>query len=395
MSMTILEADLTWTGARFERGVRIQIEDGTIVAVGAAAEAPDQRLRDRALLPGFVNAHSHAFLRGLRGGGGGELDFAVELDPERLRSVTLEAFREMRAAGVTSVGEFHYLHHATDDADYAFDEVVLEAAQEAGLRIVLLNAYLNTGALGKPLHRAQQRFRSASPDAYWKQMDRLLPFCEGEARHLGAGVHSVRAAGRDDLADVYNEARRRGFVFHLQLEDTREEIEACRAACGLRPMEALLESVELGESATCIHCTHTDPGLMERYAHAGGNVCVCPLLENDLGTGIERLGEIEAVAIGTDSNARISLLQDMRSLERGRRGLAVRLLQAGTVAGARALGLPAGRIASRCWADFVAVDLNAPSLKGWTDATLAESLVRDAGADAIAGTCVGGRWTHR
>ncbi|MHC4491373.1 MAG: amidohydrolase family protein [Planctomycetota bacterium] len=303
MSMTILEADLTWTGARFERGVRIQIEDGAIVAVGAAAEAPDRRLRGRALLPGFVNAHSHAFQRGLRGRGDSESrvrawresihDLALSLDAERFRAVTVEAFREMRAAGVTCVGEFHYLHHATDDADFAFDEIVLEAAREA--------AYYNIGAIGKPLHGAQQRFRSTSPDAYWKQMDRLLPLCEGEARHLGAGVYSVRAAGRDDLAEVYNEARRRGFVFHLQLEDTREEIEECRAAYGLRPLELLLESVEIGESTTCVHCTHTDPDLMERYAHAGGNVCICPLTEGDLGVGIERLGEIEAVALGTDS----------------------------------------------------------------------------------------------
>ncbi|MHC4164212.1 MAG: amidohydrolase family protein [Planctomycetota bacterium] len=403
--MTILEADLTWTGARFERGVRIQIEDGAIVAVGAAAEAPDRRLRGRALLPGFVNAHSHAFQRGLRGRGDSESrvrawresihDLALSLDAERFRAVTVEAFREMRAAGVTCVGEFHYLHHATDDADFAFDEIVLEAAREAGLRIVLLNAYYNIGAIGKPLHGAQQRFRSTSPDAYWKQMDRLLPLCEGEARHLGAGVYSVRAAGRDDLAEVYNEARRRGFVFHLQLEDTREEIEECRAAYGLRPLELLLESVEIGESTTCVHCTHTDPDLMERYAHAGGNVCICPLTEGDLGVGIERLGEIEAVALGTDSNARISLLEDMRCLEHGQRGAPVRLLQAGTVAGARALGLPAGRIAPRCWADFVAVDLTAASLAGWTERTLAGSLVCGGGDDAIAGTCVAGQWTHR
>jgi len=399
MSMTIVEADLTWTGTRFERGIRIHIEDGAIVAVGAAAEAPDLRLRNRALLPGFVNAHSHAFQHGLRGRGdsGRESihDLALGLDAARFHAVTQEAFREMRAAGVTCVGEFHDLHHAGDDIDYAFDEIVLEAAREAGLRIVLLNAYLNTDALGKPIHRAQQRFRSASPDAYWKQMDRLLPLCESEARHLGVGVHSVRAAGPDALAEIYNEARRRGFAFHLQLEDTREEIEACRAAHGLRPMELLLRSVEIGESTTCVHCTHTDAGVMERYAHAGGNVCICPLNEGELGVGIERLGEIEAVALGTDSNARISLLEDMRVLERRQPGGAVRLLQAATVAGARALGLPAGRIAPRCWADFVAVDLTAASLEGWTERTLAGSLVCGGGDDAIAGTCVGGQWTHR
>jgi formimidoylglutamate deiminase len=388
--MKILEADLTWTGARFERGVRIQIEDGAIAAVGPAAEAPDVRLRDRALLPGFVNAHSHAFQRG-----GGDLDdLAAELDTERFRDVTLEAFRAMRAAGITCVGEFHHLRHtAKYDTDYAFDEIVLEAAREAGLRIVILSAYFDARAAGKPSHRAHQRFRSAPPEAYWDQMDRLLPLCEGEMRHLGAAVHSVRAAGREALTEVYDEARRRGFVFHLQFEGTEEEVARCRADHGLRPMELLLDSVEIGESTTCIHCAHIDPDLMERYAHAGGNLCLCPLTEGDPGVGVERLGQIEAVALGTDSNARISPLEDMRRLGQGRRGAAVRLLQAGTVAGARALGLPAGRIAPRCWADLVAIELTAPSLEGWTDETLAERLVAG-GADAIAGTCVAGRWTQ-
>ncbi|MHC4818885.1 MAG: amidohydrolase family protein, partial [Planctomycetota bacterium] len=250
----------------------------------------------------------------------------------------------------------------------------------------LLNAYY--GVAGK--HR---RFRSASPEAYWKQMDRLLPLCEGEARPLGAGVYSVPAAGRDGLVEIYNEARRRGFAFHLQLDESKHEVEACRSAYGLRPMELLLQSVEIGESATCVHCSHTDPDLVERYAHAGGNVCLCPAAQPVV--GIERLGEIERVALGTDSNASVSLLESMRRVERRKRGTATRLLQAATVAGARALCLPAGRIAPRCWADLVAVDLTAPSLAGWTEGTLAESLVHDAGDDAIAGTCVGGRWTHR
>ncbi|MHC5051253.1 MAG: amidohydrolase family protein [Planctomycetota bacterium] len=388
MSNMILEADLTWTGARFERDVRIHIEHGVIVAAGAAAEAPDRRLRDRALLPGFVNAHSHVFQRGG--------DPASGLDAEQFRAVSLEVFREMRAAGVTCVGEFHYLRHATKhDTDYAFDEIVLDSAREAGLRIAFLSVYYDADAVGKPRHDAPWRFRSASPDAYWKQMDRLLPLCEGEARHLGAAVHSIRAAGRDALVEIYNEARRRGFVFHLQFEETREEVERCRRAYGLRPMELLLESVDVGESTTCIHGAHTDPDLMERYARAGGNVCLCPVTEGDPGVAIDRLGEVQAVALGTDSNVRVSPLEDMRRLELGRRGAAVRLLQAGTVGGARALGLPAGRIAPRCWADFVAVDLTAPSLEGWTDATLAEMLVRDGGADAIAGTCVAGRWAER
>jgi len=122
--------------------------------------------------------------------------------PDAFRRLTTRAFNEMRAAGITCVGEFHYLHHADGD-DYAFDALVLEAAREAGIRIVLLNAYYATGGIGRPLEDAQLRFRSKDPDAYWAQMDRLVPFCEGPERWLGAVVHSVRAASQKDLASVY------------------------------------------------------------------------------------------------------------------------------------------------------------------------------------------------
>ncbi|MHC4548926.1 MAG: amidohydrolase family protein [Planctomycetota bacterium] len=418
--MTIIQADLTWTGRRFERGVQIHVEDGSIVKVGQTDLPPDQRLHDRALLPGFVNAHSHAFQRGLRGraetfreGPGGYrtwrdamYDLAVNLDADQFRAVTAQAFREMRAAGITCVGEFHYFHHATDDPDYALDGIVLEAAQEAGLRIVLLNAYYNTGGINRPLKGAQQRFRSTSPDAYWQHMDRLVPFCEGPRRTLGAAVHSLRAASREDFRSIYTEARRRGIAFHMHLEAQRGEIEECRAAYDLRPMELVLESVEIGESCTCVDCTHTDPRLMERYRAAGGNVCVCPLTEANRGDGLADVAGIGTLSLGTDSNARISMLEEMRWLEYGqrlaqeRRGIlrdeagavGPALLHAATETGARALGVPAGRIAPRCWADFVAIDLGAPTLAGWTVETLPASLVGGAGEEAIAATCVGGHW---
>src|SRR5262245_35108402 len=159
--MTVLEADLTWTGERFESGVRVAIgPDGRITGVGALKDAVGERLKGQALLPGFVNAHSHAFQRGLRGrgerfpaGAGSfwswrEAMYALveELDAERLRALSLRAFREMLAAGITTVGEFHYLHHAKE-GDWALDEAVLAAAREAGIRLVLLEVYYRTGGI--------------------------------------------------------------------------------------------------------------------------------------------------------------------------------------------------------------------------------------------------------
>src|SRR5947199_3700500 len=188
--MKTIEADLTWTGARFESGIQISIgEDGRIAEVGALGRTADERLAGRALLPGLVTAHSHAFQRGLRGlgetfpaGAAGsfwtwrEAMYALvgRLDSAELHALSLLTFREMRRAGITTVGEFHYVHHRDPEAlDYAFDGVVLAAAAEAGIRIAFIQSYYHTGAVGQPLEGAQRRFNSPSPAVYWEQMDRL------------------------------------------------------------------------------------------------------------------------------------------------------------------------------------------------------------------------------
>src|SRR3982751_4432815 len=172
--MMIVEADLTWTGSRFESGLQISIgKDGRIAEVGSLSQTPDQRLTHRALLPGFVIAHSHAFQRGLRGRGetfpAGAGNFWTwreamyglvgRMEADELRGLSLQNFREMRAAGVTTVGEFHYVHHRIPDApDSAFDEVVLAAAAEAGIRIAFIQSYYRTGAVGQALEGPQRRF---------------------------------------------------------------------------------------------------------------------------------------------------------------------------------------------------------------------------------------------
>ncbi len=441
-----IEAELTWTGTRFERGVRVAVgEDGRIAAIGPTAEpgagedgggpAP-LRLPGRALLPGFVDAHSHAFQRGLRGRGetfpAGAGSFWTwreamyglvdSLDPERFGALCRTAFAEMRSAGITTVGEFHYLHHADPEAaDFRLDDALLEAASEAGIRLVLLETYYAAAGPGRPPEGAQRRFRSPSLDAYWRQMDRLAGLLDPARQSLGAVAHSLRAASPDEVAALHGEAERRGLPFHLHLEEQVREIEACRAAYGRRPMELLLDRVEVSPRVTAVHCTHSDPGDMTRFGAAGGTVCLCPLTEANLGDGIADLPGIRAsgagLCLGTDSNARISMLEEARWLElvqrlaRERRGVlreegpgpdpdagpdagrvATVLLDAAAGAGARALGVEAGAIRPGAWADFVAIDLASPELAGWTEETLLESLLLGAGDRAIAATCVGGKW---
>jgi formimidoylglutamate deiminase len=430
-----LEAELTWTGTGFEPGVRLQVDAaGRLAAVtrgqaapsAAGREEPVTRLPRRALLPGFVNAHSHAFQRGLRGRGetfpAGAGDFwswreemyglVSRLTEERLYELCLAAFREMRAAGVTAVGEFHYLHHRdADGLDFAFDDVVLAAAAAAPIRVVLLEVFYATGGIGEPLVGAQRRFATPSPAAYWRQVDRLAGRLAADgSQTLGAVAHSIRAATPAQIAELHTEARRRGMPFHMHVEEQRREIAACRSAYGASPMALLLDALEISDAFTAVHCTHTAPDDLERFTAAGGNVCVCPLTEANLGDGIPPLAAVTAarhrLCLGSDSNARISMLEEARWLEYAQRlagegrgvlrdetgNLGPVLLAAATAHGARALGLDAGEIAAGRWADLVAVDLDHPSRAGAEADTLLDALLLGAADGAVAASCVGGRW---
>ncbi len=420
----IVAADLVWTGRAFESGVKVAIgADGRIEAVGRLDEPPTRRLPRRALLPGFVNAHSHAFQRGLRGrgetfpeGAGSfwtwrEAMYGLvgSIDRDRLGELSRRAFAEMRDAGITAVGEFHYLHHE-DDLDWAFDEVVLDAAAEVGIRIVLLEVYYRTGGIGEPLDEARRRFATPSVEAYLERLDALAERVDPATQSVGVAPHSIRAATPGEFATLHAEARRRGMVVHAHVEEQPREVEACRAAYGKTPMAAILDATGSAEGFTAVHATHTSERDMERLGEAGGAVCVCPLTEANLGDGIPSLEPLLAaggpVCLGTDSNARISLLEETRWLEYGQRlagecrgalvddegSVAGWLVEAATEAGARSLGLHAGRIEAGRLADLVAIDLDHPSLAGADADTLAPALVFGAGNAAVAATSVGGRW---
>ena len=426
----IVEADLTWTGSRFESGIQISIgKDGRIAEVGSLSQTPDQRLTHRALLPGFVIAHSHAFQRGLRGRGetfpAGAGNFWTwreamyglvgRLEADELRALSLQNFREMRAAGVTTVGEFHYVHHRDPDAlDFAFDEVVLAAAAEAGIRIAFIQSYYRTGAVGQALEGPQRRFCVPSPEVYWRQMDRLAARLDPRRESLAASVHSLRAGGPDDLKAIYDEARGRDLPFHIHVEEQVREIDEVLAYYGQRPMALLLETLGTATDLTAVHCTHTDEEEMDRFLSAGGTVCLCPLTEGNLGDGIAKVPRVpprrRAFCLGSDSNARISSIEEMRWLEyvqrlatqsrgvlRDPQGDVARvLLEAATSGGAKALGVEAGRIEPGLWADLTAIDLDSPLLAGWTPETLLESMIFGATEEVVAATCVGGGWVeHR
>ena len=424
-SAAVLEADLTWTGSRFERGIRIAVDGiGRIEAVGALDASPTRRLPGRALVPGLVDAHSHAFQLGLRGrserfgSGAGSFwtwrdamyELAGSLDHGRFRDLCARAFGEMRDAGITSVGEFHYLHHASDERDGSFDAAVLEAAAAVGIRLVLLQSYYETGGIGRPLEPPQRRFAAGSVAEYWDRFDRLAERVDPATQSLGVAPHSIRAASLEDVIALHAEARRRGLPLHMHVEEQRGEIEECLAAYGEPPLALLSRSLSSLEGVTAVHCTHTAPEDLQAFLDAGGSICVCPLTEANLGDGIPDLAGLtgipERLCLGTDSNLRIAMSEEMRWLEYGQRlrreergvladeeGLVGRpLLTAATRGGAAALGLPVGAIAPGHWADLAALDLDAPELRDCDEGALLDAWVFGAGNRAIAATCVGGRW---
>jgi formiminoglutamate deiminase len=423
---SIIEADWTWTGDRFESGVQVVVGPTGRVDELGRGRAPTQRLEHAAVIPGFVNAHSHAFQRGLRGQGerfpAGAGNFwtwreamyglVATLDAVALSKLCVQAFGEMLDTGITAVGEFHYLHHARE-ADYELDRVVLEAAATAGIRIVLLNAYYGQGGIGRALSGAQRRFWTTDPDTYWKQMDRLEAVLDRRTQTLGTVAHSIRAVTIDDISSLHAEAKRRGLVFHMHVEEQRREIEECLKAYGRRPMQILNDTLEIEGNLTAVHCTHTEPEDLAQFLRAGGTVCVCPLTEANLGDGLPALVPSalvkDSLSLGTDSNARISLLEEMRWLEYGQRlrcetrgvltdgegQVARTVLHAATAGGARAVGLQTGRLAAGNWADMAVIDLEHSSLAGCDAEHLLEALVFGTDNQVVLGTYVGGKWRER
>ncbi len=424
----IIEADWTWTGSSFQSGVQVAVSaSGRIEAVGRMQGPVTHRLTGRALLPGMVNVHSHAFQRALRGYGetfpqaSGSFwtwreamyGLVEKLDADAFYQWSRQAYAEMLSCGITTVGEFHYFRHDASCGGFAFDDGLLQAAHDSGIRLVLLPSYYNTGGVGKPLAGGQKRFACRSAEEYWRQVDRLASRLRSDRQTLGASVHSIRAASVDNLVAIHGECRRRGMVFHMHVEEQCQEIADCVAAYGKTPMALLNERLEIDERFTAIHGTHTDPQEMRRFAQAGGIVCLCPLSEANLGDGIPDVPGIQAaggpICIGTDSNARICMAEEMRWLEyvqrlaREKRGVCVdvagnvaaTLLQMATINGAGSLGVKTGRIEQGHWADLMAIDLTNPSLHGWTPENLLDALVLGTGENVVSAVYVGGKLTQR
>jgi len=328
-------------------------------------------------LPGFVNAHSHAFQRALRGRTEGEdfwgwresmLDLARGLSPEQVRTGYVQVYREMLAAGYTAVGEFHYLGLREAHA-------AVEAAAEAGIEIVLLYAAYGRGGI--------ERVRQESPAEYLEQLEAIRT----TGVRVGLAPHSVRACSRDWLELIGLYASREGLPLHVHADEQPREIEECIAEHGMRPIELLAETGCLGPHTTVVHATHADAHELDLLAEAGARVCICPTTEANLGDGFAPADEIcergIGICIGSDSNVRIDPLEELRELEgtarrrTGRRNVlsVSTLLCCGADEGAASLGLER-------WPD-VEVDLEHHSLAGVEPGDVHAALVFGCSADVF------------
>ncbi|GAB1508845.1 formimidoylglutamate deiminase [Actinophytocola sp. KF-1] len=385
--MTTFWCEHAWLPAGVVPGVVVEAAD-RITAVSRSATPPaGAHVLRGVVFPGFANVHSHAFHRALRGrthaDGGtfwtwrrGMYELAATLTPDNYLRLATAAYAEMVVAGVTAVGEFHYVHHPSGGGRYAepnaMGEALREAALAAGTRLTLLDTCYLTGGIGTPLAPEQQRFSDGSVEAW---AERALSRQDTGGTRWGAAVHSVRAVPRAGIAELASFVDDR--PLHVHVSEQPAENEACQAAYGLTPVGLLAEAGALGPSTTAVHATHLTGDDIATLGSSRTAVCFCPTTEADLADGIGPARELvdagAPLSLGSDQHAVVDPLAEARALEHGERlrtGQRGRfrpaeLVTALTSAGNAALGWPgAGTIDVGAPADLAAVRLDSPRTAG-------------------------------
>ncbi|MGW2921893.1 formimidoylglutamate deiminase [Streptomyces angustmyceticus] len=407
-----------WLGTHVAPGVALDTADGRITAVrtGVDTPPPGATVLRGLTLPGLANAHSHAFHRALRGTvqvGSGTFwtwretmySVADRLTPDTYYALARAVYAEMALAGITCVGEFHYLHHAPGGTRYddpnAMGEALVSAAEDAGIRITLLDtAYLSAG-FGAPPDAHQLRFSDGTAERWAERADALKD--RAHAR-VGAAIHSVRAVPADQLGTVADWARERRAPLHVHLSEQTAENDACRAAHGCTPTRLLADHGALGRHTTAVHATHLTTEDIELLGDSRTGVCMCPTTERDLADGIGPAARVQGrgspLSLGSDSHAVIDLLEEARAMELDERlrtrtrghWTAAALLRAATADGHAALGWDdAGTLEAGALADLTTIALDSVRTAGPPPRLAAETAVFAASAADVRHTVVAGR----
>ena len=433
--MKVLVPDYIYTPEGLQTNKAISIsENGRIAAIvpyteGQALTGAESAVTEIdllpgvALLPGFVNAHSHVFQRALRGHTHRPLSQqdtfwtwrramyaeAQRLTPDLLYEGAAHTYREMLTAGYTTVGEFHYVHHQPGGTPYAdpnaMSQAILQAGRDAGIRVVLLmTAYAQSG-FNQPPEEGQRRFCDASVEAYLERVEAL----RATGAPVGVAPHSVRAVPENWFRAIVSYSHKNNLPLHIHADEQVAEIDQCQAAYGCTPIELLERFGALSKMTTVVHATHANASEIDLLARHGCTVCVCPTTEGDLGDGIAPYLELLArgipLAIGSDSNTRLDPIEELRWAEysarmryRCRRVLVADalaspgplLLDYGTRRGAQSLNVETGVIAPGMLADFVGVDVTHPVLAGWNAEDFLDVLFFGASAEMVVGTWMEG-----
>lgn len=433
---TLYLPDFLWSGGITHTGSGLLVgADGNVIAVAtresvsrAEPHAEIVRLAGKALLPGLANAHSHTFQRLFRGRAEGRAQggdtfwtwreqmyrAAGFVSPDDLYDVARATFLEMLTSGITVVGEFHYLHNDPSGRPYSDPNTlahqVIRAAESVGMRICLLRAAYQRAGFRREPHPGQRRFYESTDD-YLRNLESLLSETAGRAQiSVGAAPHSIRAVPLPVFKQIAAFAQQRELPLHAHISEQPAENDACQAEYGLTPVALVAENEILTPRTTLVHAIHLTAAEFEQVAAAGSTICSCPTTERNLGDGIfpadvaARLGI--PVALGTDSQAQIDMLEDARETEYHLRlqkrergildgihgaGIGLRLFDSATRAGYRALGIEGGSLGVGEPADFFTADLDDLAILGVDRASLVAQAVFALGRSAIRDVAVAGR----
>lgn len=425
-------ADHIYTGEQFEAGLAMFADAaGRITRFSRSPGdlAAAHRLQGRAILPGMINVHSHAFQRLIRGRTEHRTaaqrdtfwtwresmyDAASRLTPDLMYAAARMAFMEMLLAGITTVGEFHYVHHDVGGVPYSdrnqLAMEVLRAARDTGIRMALLRTAYARAGWRKPADPGQIRFLTASADEFIADTESLRARVAGDNRvWVGVAPHSVRAVPIEYLEQVVAYARVNNLPVHMHVAEQPAEIEACLAEHQMRPVELLHHRGILDAHFTGIHAIHITDAEVGYLSEAAARVGACPTTERNLGDGISPADRLFAAGIGicfgTDSNVQIDPFEDARQLEyhlrlaklqrnvlapdASRESLARRLFAGATDTGAKSLHAPGARLEPGRPADFFTVDLSHPSIAGASPDALLTTIIFSASKSAIRDVYVG------
>ncbi|MDH6235819.1 formimidoylglutamate deiminase [Cryobacterium sp. CG_9.6] len=426
--MSVWWAEHAWLGEEHaEQGVLIKTAGGTITRVDRNVLTPPEgaTILRGLTLPGLVNAHSHAFHRALRGRTQAErgtfftwrermYNVASRLEPDTYYALARATFTEMLLAGITTVGEFHYLHHRPDGTPYASPTAmamaVARAATDAGIRLTLLDTCYLRGGFGLgpddphvPLSPAQLRFGDGTAIAWSERATLTHQQLESATVRVGAAVHSVRAVPAEDLRTVADWAHAHTAPIHVHVSEQPAENEDCQNIYGCSPTELLARHGVLDHLASAVHATHLTVTDVQLLATNGASACFCVTTERDLADGIGPAAQLAAagvnLTVGSDSHAVIDLFEETRGIElgervrSGHRGYfrACDLLESATSRGAASLGWPElGRLIVGALADFVTVSPDSVRMAGAEPKTFLETVVFAAVASDVHHVVVNG-----